>query len=77
MRATLQQLRFASKLPVDNISNSSIESALNHANGYGQDYVSKLSWLNDLQKKRWFDKLRIAWKYLPITIPFINTSNEK
>ena len=77
MRATLQQLRFASKLPVDNISNSSIESALNHANGYGQDYVSKLSWLNDLQKKRWFDKLRIAWKYLPIATPLIKMKNEK
>ena len=77
MRATLQQLRFASKLPVDNISNSSIESALNHVNGYGQDYISKLSWLNDLQKKRWFDKLRIAWKYLPIATPLIKMKNEK
>ena len=77
MRATLNQLRFAAKKPLDDISNESIKSALNRVNGYGQDYANQLEQLDDFHKQQWFDKLRTAWKYLPAIIPIIRYEKEK
>ena len=78
MRATLNELRFGlqrNKMSIDDLSDREILDQLYNINDYGVDYYRALSNKPE-QNKSWFDVFRLAYKYLPATIPLISPLNK-
>ena len=78
MRATLNELRFGlqrNKMSVDDLSDREILDQLYNINDYGVDYYRALSNKPE-QNKDWFDIFRLAYKYLPATVPLILPLNK-
>lgn len=77
MRATLNEIRFGLKKPIDDLTTKDILQELYSVNGYGYDYVNGLLKMDKNRISLFNDLFKMGLKYLPITTPFINTSNEK
>lgn len=78
MRATLNELRFGlqrNKMSIDDLSDREILDQLYNINDYGVDYYRALSNKPE-QNKNWFDAFRLAYNYLPATIPLILPLNK-
>lgn len=75
MRATLNELR-SMKRNIDDVSDSELILDIGSVNGYGQKYFQLLRQLDKSSRKKWLSKFRTAYKYLPVSIPTIQTLNK-
>lgn len=75
MRATLNELR-SMKRNIDDVSDSELILDIGSVNGYGQKYFQLLRQLDKSSIKKWLSKFRTAYKYLPVSIPTIQTLNK-
>lgn len=75
MRATLNELR-SMKRNIDDVSDSELILDIGSVNGYGQKYFQLLRQLDKSSRKKWLSKFRTAYKYLPVSIPIIQTLNK-
>ena len=75
MRATLNELR-SMRRNIDDVSDSELLLDIGSVNGYGQKYFQLLRQLDKSSRKKWLSKFRTAYKYLPVSIPTIQTLNK-
>lgn len=75
MRATLNELR-SMRRNIDDVSDSELILDIGSVNGYGQKYFQLLRQLDKSSRKKWLSKFRTAYKYLPVSIPTIQTLNK-
>lgn len=75
MRATLNELR-SMRRNIDDVSDSELLLDIDIVNGYGQKYFQLLRQLDKYSRKKWLSKFRTAYKYLPVSIPTIQTLNK-
>ena len=75
MRATLNELR-SMRRNINDVSDSELLLNIGIVNGYGQKYFQLLRQLDKSSRKKWLSKFRTAYKYLPISIPTIQTLNK-
>lgn len=75
MRSTLNELR-SMRRNIDDVSDSELILDIGSVNGYGQKYFQLLRQLDKSSRKKWLSKFRTAYKYLPVSIPTIQTLNK-
>ena len=75
MRATLNELR-SMRRNIDDVSDSELLLDIGSVNGYGQKYFQLLRQLDKSSRKKCLSKFRTAYKYLPVSIPTIQTLNK-
>lgn len=75
MRATLNELR-SMRRNIDDVQDSELILDIGSVNGYGQKYFQLLRQLDKSSRKKWLSKFRTAYKYLPVSIPTIQTLNK-
>ncbi len=76
MRASLNELRSIYGNQVDYMPDNYLIDQFGTINGYSRDYVNELNKLSPVQRKKWIDMFRTAYKYLPAAIPAVLPLNK-